>query len=78
MNPNEKDREDTLLYAAIQFNICKRKKSSDEELQADLPNQLFSSLKAKKKDITLNLKYPTFEKRCFIRNRILVTEKYFI
>ena len=49
MNPNEKDREDTLLYAAIQFNICKRKKCSDEELQADLPNQLFSSLKAKKK-----------------------------
>ena len=36
------------------------------------PNQLFSSLKAAKKNITLDLNYQTFEKQCFVVNQMLM------
>ena len=47
-------------------------KYSDEELQSDQPNQLFSNLNTIKKKLALDFNYQTFKKKSCIANKILM------
>ena len=65
------------LLWSLPYSDKKTEKVSDEELESDLPHQLFSTLNTIKKKLVLHLSYQIFEKKCYIVNKILMKEKTF-